>query len=113
MKTLALAALAGLIALPAFAQDAPAAPAPAPAPAPAAAQPKFSAKTSLLTLYRTESTKAVLAKHMPDVLPILDMYIDQVPEEMTLEVLHQQYGDQIGLTKEVLDATNADLVKIS
>ena len=100
-----LAALATLVAAPAFAQ-APAAPAAAPAAdAPAPAGPLSVDKTPIGTIIANPAAKAVLEKE----IPTIDQYYDQIKEMTLAQVAPMSQG---ALDDAKLKAIQAEFDKI-
>lgn len=90
-----------------FAAAAQTAPAPAPAPASDAAPAYSSAGTDLGTLLDNPATKAVLEKHIPELISNDQI---QMARSLTLKGL-QQYAGEV-LTDAKLAAIDADLAKV-
>lgn len=106
-KLLPVVALAASLAAGAALAQPPAAPA-APAAAAPAANGKMSAETALLTLYKSDKAKAVLKKHIPQVVDFLDSNgTDMIPPEMKLSDLTSIA--EAGVTPETVTAIDKDL----
>ncbi len=130
MKTLALGILAiGMIAASSAMAQAPAAATGAPAPTPAvstsappAATPvsapsatsgaakKFSSASTLVDVMNNPAAKAVLGKILPDAIPVLEMFIDQIPPETTVKDLPDLSMGMV--TDDQVKQINDELVKI-
>ena len=77
--------------------------------APAAAKPKFSSgETPLLDLMKNAQAKAVLVKHLPDIMPQVEGAIDMIPPDFTLQAL----ADYASIGADKLKAIDADLAKL-
>ena len=81
-----------------------------PAPAAAApAKPKFSSGgTPLVDLLKNAQAKAVLVKHLPDLMPQVEGAIDMIPPDFTLQAL----ADYASIPGDKLKAIDADLAKL-
>ncbi|MFC0205799.1 hypothetical protein [Novosphingobium soli] len=110
MISASVLAAGALLALPAIAQPAPASPAAAPTPtasAPASGAAYSSAVSTLGDLLDNPATKAVLQKHVPDLIANSNI---EMARGMTLRSLQSYAGD--ALTDAKLAAIDADLAKV-
>ncbi len=81
----------------------------APSGAPAAAK-KFTSASSLVDIMNNPAAKAAMAKTLPDLIPILEMFLDQIPAEATLDTLPDLSMGMV--TADQVKLIDADLRKI-
>ncbi len=107
----ATAATGAPAASPAVSTSAPPAATPVSAPSGAsAAAKKFSSASTLVDVMNNPAAKAALGKILPDALPILEMFIDQIPPETTVKDLPDLSMGMV--TDDQVKQINDELVKI-
>ncbi|MEI7932286.1 MAG: hypothetical protein WCI21_04430, partial [Alphaproteobacteria bacterium] len=77
-----------------------------------AASTKMTVNTSLKVLMANPKAKEVLNNNIPMVVGFLEMGIDQLPDEFSVQVLHDMFGDQAGIDDAMLKKIGDDLAKI-
>jgi len=75
------------------------------------ASTKWSSKSSIVAIMNNPAAKAVMAKALPDLIPILEMFLDMIPAEATLDGLPDLSMGMVSADQ--VKAINADLIKIS
>ncbi len=77
----------------------------------AGASTKWSSQSSIVAIMNNPAAKAVMAKALPDLIPILEMFLDMIPAEATLDGLPDLSMGMVSADQ--VKAINADLIKIS
>ncbi len=76
----------------------------------AGAAKHFTSASSLVDIMNNPAAKAAMAKTLPDLIPILEMFLDQIPPEATLDGLPDLSMGMV--TPDQVKTIDADLRKI-
>ena len=77
----------------------------------AGASTKWSSQSSIVAIMNNPAAKAVMAKALPDLIPILEMFLDMIPADAPLDGLPDLSMGMVSADQ--VKAINADLIKIS